>query len=47
MKFAEYLAWLEDEKNFTARSAYDVVSRLRRAMKFLDVDTINETTIEL
>ncbi len=46
MKLDEYHAWLEEVMSITKRGANDVVSRLRRAMKLLDVNTIDETTID-
>ena len=45
----EFIEWLETEKNFTARSAHDVDSRLRRVLsiaKVKQVDSVDFSIVE-
>lgn len=46
MKYAEFLEWLQTERNMNIRSARDVVSRIKRALIMLNADEINDKSIE-
>lgn len=45
MDYQEFLAWLERDKNMGARSARDVVSRLRRVVIMLGTDALDDTSV--
>lgn len=45
MNYHEFLMWLEAERKMSARSARDVVSRLKRVIYLLDGDAVDSTSV--
>ncbi len=45
MDYILFKQWLQQERNMTARSAADVVSRCKRISKLLEKDSINENAV--
>lgn len=46
MDYESFLAWLEEERKMSVRSARDVVSRLKRAIILLETGEINEESVD-
>lgn len=47
MDYVVFKQWLQDEKNMSIRSATDVVSRCKRINRMIDMDKIDDKTVEI